>query len=213
MNQYKNSKNNVRRIAMTGMMIAISILMTYTPFGTVRLVAVEATIAHLPTIILAIVEGPVCGLIAGTAMGIVSMIYSITMPATALSPFIANPLVSILPRIFIGLFSYYAYVGLSKAMKGTKAGQIISVAVGSAVGSITNTVGVLGMLYVVYAKDLFQALIEFGMAQETDALAQTVMAFLVGIASVQGVVEMLVIAFLGTLVVLALKRAGYGRKF
>ena len=212
MNQYKNSKSGVRRVAMTGMMIAISILMTYTPLGTIRLVTVDATIAHLPTIILAILEGPVCGLISGLAMGIVSMIYCLTMPASALNPFIANPLVSVLPRIFIGLLAYYSYAGIGKLMKNSKAGGVVSVAVGSAIGSVVNTIGVLGMLYIVYAKDLFELLISYGMAQATENLANAVIVFLFGIASVQGVVEMLLVAALATVIVMALKRAGYGRK-
>jgi len=213
MNQYKDSKHTVRRISMTGMMIAITLLMSYTPLGKFPLPIAEATIAHLPTIIIAILEGPVCGMISGAAMGIISMIHCITLPVSPLDPFIAHPLVSVLPRILIGLTSYYVYAGVSRIMKNNKLSDLVSVIAGAAVGSITNTVGVLGMLYVTQAKTLFDAMVQMELAQTSDGVSTIVIALLVGIVTTNGIAELLVVSVIGTLLVLALKRAGYGRKF
>ena len=212
MNQYQNSKHMVRRVSMTGMMIAITLLMSYTPLGKFPLPMAEATLAHLPTIIIAILEGPVCGIITGAAMGIIGMIHCITMPVSPLDPFIAHPLVSILPRIFIGLAAYFVYAGMSRLTKKAKLSDLISTAVGAAAGSITNTVGVLGMLYVTQAKTLFDAMVQLGAAQAGDGVSTVVIALLVGIVTTNGIAELLVITIIGTLLVMALKRAGYGRK-
>ena len=212
MNQYKSSKDTVRRVTMTGMMIAVTLLMSYTPLGKLPLPIAEATLAHLPTIIIAILEGPVCGLISGAVMGVVSMIHCITLPVSPLDPFIAHPLVSVLPRILIGLAAYYVYAGVSRLLKDAKLSNVIAVAAGAAAGSITNTVGVLGMLYVTQAKSLFDAMVGQGWAAAGDNVSNVIIAMLVGIVTTNGIAELLVVTILSTLLVMALRRAGYGRK-
>jgi uncharacterized membrane protein len=88
-------------------------------------------------------EGPVVGAMVGLIFGIFSIIQNITAP-TPVSFVFMNPLVSVLPRILIGLTTYYTYKMLKTNVK------TINMIVAAAIGSLTNTIGVLGMIFLLY---------------------------------------------------------------
>lgn len=125
---------SVRKIVITGILAAIAILLGVTRIGFIPVpnVSGNATIMHVPAIIGGVLEGPIVGGLIGTIFGIFSFLQ-------ATSPLFKNPLVSILPRIFIGITSYYAYVSLRRN------NEIVALAVAGLVGTLTNTVLVLGM--------------------------------------------------------------------
>lgn len=126
-------KFSVRQIVMTGILGGIAIFLGATNLGMIPVPtpAQHATIMHLPVIIGAVLEGPVVGVLIGLIFGGYSFL-------NATTPFFADPLVAILPRLFIGLFAYGAYKLLGKKKKGIVAAAIV--------GTLTNTVGVLGMI-------------------------------------------------------------------
>ena len=129
-------KLTTRKIVISGILGAITILMGYIPFlGFIPAPtpAGNMTIMHIPVILGAILEGPVAGFLIGLIFGIISFLRS------AGNPLFADPLVAILPRLFIGLFAYFAYAAT------VKINRYFAVALGGAVGSATNTVLVLGM--------------------------------------------------------------------
>ena len=195
------SDGYARKITMAGMLICLTFIMIYTVLGTIPLGVVEATIGHLPTIVGAIAGGPVMGLITGLAMGIMAMVRAITQPSQLLSPFLANPVVAILPRILIGITAYYSYAGLRRLSQNHKQGEALSIAVGAAIGSLTNTVGVLGLLYLIYAQDIFAAMGQSGTVWQVVGIA------FLGIAGTNGLVEMAIITILTTAIVLAMQKA------
>lgn len=120
------SKLSVRQITIAGMLSAISIVMATTPLGYIPLGIANATTMHIPTIIGSILEGPYVGTFIGLIFGVSSFIRQNT-------PLFADPLVAILPRLLIGIVTYYTY-------KLTKSSGIAAAA-----GTLTNTVGVLGL--------------------------------------------------------------------
>ena len=67
-----------------------------------------------------------------------------------------NPIVSVLPRILIGITSYYTYM-LIKIKN-----EPIKIGIAAAVGTATNTIGVLSMIYLFYAKDYLQSIGKLG---------------------------------------------------
>lgn len=105
--------NKTKKLTLIGMLGAISILLGMTPLGFIPLGPVNYTIMHIPVIIGAVLGGPVVGAAVGFIFGVSSILKAITTP-TIVSPFFMNPLVSVLPRIAIGLISYYIYFGLKK---------------------------------------------------------------------------------------------------
>jgi uncharacterized membrane protein len=154
---------------------------------------VSATIVHIPTVITGIVAGPFAGAIVGFFMGLESLIHSATRPAGILAPLFVNPLISVLPRIFIGVASYYAYNGFKRVLGTNK--DNVAVFLGAAIGSLTNTIGVLGMIYIVYAQKVEQIL------QNT-----TAGAFVFTVATTNGVAELLVSGVIAVPIVMAIKK-------
>ena len=186
-------KTSTRKLTVTGMMIAITMILAYTPLGIIPLQPVSATITHIPTIIIALLEGPIVGAIIGAAFGIVSLIKALTQPAGILGPYFINPLVSILPRVLIGIIAGYSYKGFLNVIKN---GTLCAV-LASALGSLTNTLGAMGMIYVVCLSDM------------TQKLGTAAGPVIWGIITTYGIVEMLAAAVICTTVVLALKKAVY----
>ena len=57
-----------------------------------------------------------------------------------------NPIIALLPRILIGIVTYYVYAFIKNKFKN----KSISIGVASIVGTLTNTIGVLGLTYLLY---------------------------------------------------------------
>ncbi|MCL2416228.1 MAG: ECF transporter S component [Defluviitaleaceae bacterium] len=190
----KNNRNMTRYIAICAMMFAITTLMAFTPLGTIPLVVVNASVAFLPTIVSAIILGPVAGIIVGTFAGLMSFLRSILQPTTILTPYFQNPMVSVLPRATIGITVYFMY----RILKNTELPQKLKIGISAAVGSITNTALVLFMLYVFYASDM----IAIGVAPNG------AVTFLMSIAATNGIAELIVNTLLAVIVVTALQKAG-----
>jgi len=138
-------KLTVRQIVISGLMGAISILLGVTRLGFIGpfppLIMVSATIMHVPAIIGGVLEGPWVGAIIGLIFGVFSLLQAPTeQPPVNL--WFSNPLVSILPRLFIGVTSALVYQALRKS------NEIVALGVAGLVGTLTNTVLVIGMIIV-----------------------------------------------------------------
>lgn len=127
-------KLTTRKIVISGMLGAISIILGATGLGLIPVPtpAGHATIMHVPAIIGGVLEGPVVGFFIGLIFGIFSFI-------RATNPIFADPLIAVIPRLFIGVGAYYIYILLKKY--NISFALIIS----GAVGTIINTVLVLGL--------------------------------------------------------------------
>jgi len=125
---------SVRRIVIAAVLSAIAILLGVTRLGFIPVptAAGNATIMHVPAIVGGIMEGWLVGGIIGTIFGLFSFIQATT-------PLFKDPLVAILPRIFIGITAYFTYVGLKRV------NEYLALIVSAAVGTLTNTILVLGM--------------------------------------------------------------------
>lgn len=126
---------NVRQIVTAGVLSAIAIVLGVTQLGFIPVpnLSGSATIMHIPVIIGAILEGPIVGGLIGLIFGAYSMV-------TDTSGLFANPVVSVIPRILIGITSWYTYNALSKGNTN------VAAAVAGVVGTLTNSVLVVGAL-------------------------------------------------------------------
>lgn len=120
----------VRRIVITGMLAAIAILLGVTGLGFIPVPTPigAATILHIPAIIAGILEGPIAGLIVGGIFGVYSLLQA-TGPADV--PF-RDPIVSILPRLLVGVTPYFAYRalrGMTKQIGYALAGGLLILAI------------------------------------------------------------------------------------
>jgi uncharacterized membrane protein len=87
---------------------------------------------HVPAILGGALEGPVVGLIVGLIFGFFSWLDPVAPP-------LRDPLVSILPRLPIGVVAWAVFAGLRNLSLD------LAAAAAGVLGSFTNTVGVLGM--------------------------------------------------------------------
>lgn len=128
------SSLSVRRIVISGILAAIAILLGVTRLGFIPVpnISGNATIMHVPVIIGAVMEGPIVGLLVGGIFGIFSFLQ-------ASVPIFKDPLVSVLPRLFIGITAYYSYAAFKNQ------NEYVALTVAAVIGTLTNTVGVLGM--------------------------------------------------------------------
>lgn len=156
-NTLVKSRLNVRRIAVAGIMSALSIILNFTPLGFMLVpgLQVQITLMHIPVIIAAILEGPIVGGLVGLVFGIFSFYTALVTPLPIAFAFL-NPLVSVLPRILIGIVAFYVYKAFNNILRNRN--QAVSIGVAAAAGSLTNTIGVLGMIYILYAKPFVEAL-------------------------------------------------------
>ena len=124
---------NTRSLVLTSVFIALIIVMTVIPYtGYINYGAVEITTLHLVVIL-----GAVClGWKAGTLLGFV-------WGFTCVLRLFTNPLISVLPRIFVGMVAGLVFLWARRHMK-----DLIAVAVAGAAATLTNTVLVLSAMYV-----------------------------------------------------------------
>jgi uncharacterized membrane protein len=146
-----------RRNTIVGNLSAISIGLNYTPFAFMLVpgLQVQITLMHIPVIIGAILEGPMVGAFVGLMFGLFSL-YTATITPLPIAFAFINPLVSVLPRVLIGIGAYYVYSLFIRIFKQKK--RALSVGAGAAAGALINTVGVLGMIYLLYAQRFLDAL-------------------------------------------------------
>ncbi|MDO5302172.1 MAG: ECF transporter S component [Tissierellia bacterium] len=97
-----------RKLVIVAMLGAITVVLGLTPLGFIPIGPLNATTMHIPVILAAILEGPIVGALVGLIFGLSSLFNAITRP-TPISIVFYNPLISILPRILIGLIAYYIY--------------------------------------------------------------------------------------------------------
>ena len=188
---------NVRKMVIIAMLSGICIFLGLTGLGFIPLPLFKLTILHLPVIIGAIIEGPVVGGSIGFIFGLFSIYQNITAP-TPMSPFFYNPLVSIVPRVLIGVLSYYIYKIVRAKLKNVK----VSISIAAVFGSLINTIGVLGTIYLIYFKDYAEILISNGTIESSSVNAVT--AALLTVIGTNGIAEAILSALLVTPIVIAI---------
>lgn len=148
-------KKDTRWLASVALMMAVVILLANTPLGMIQLPVVKATTVHIPVILGAILLGPMAGVILGGTFGICSMISNTMAPTLlsfAFSPFMSMTgisgavkavWISVGCRILIGLFAGWFWILLSKC----RMNNTVALAVTGFLGSMVNTVAVMGSIY------------------------------------------------------------------
>lgn len=183
LNLTKGKILSVKKMTRISMLAAIAIFMSLTPFGYIRLTpSLKVTFMHIPVIIAAITDGMAGGIIVGLIFGLSSLINSLS---TIFAPIFINPLISVFPRIMIGVFSALIY---SK----TKNASITAV-----IGTATNTILVLSMIYI-FAANTF--------ANISKIAVSSLGKILLGIALTNGTLEVIAAVVIVTAIEKALNK-------
>lgn len=198
----KDKSLKTKEMVMTAMFTAIIIAMAFVPYlGYIPLGFMNATIIHIPVIIGAIVLGPKKGAFLGAVFGITSMINNTFNPnvtSFVFSPFysvgdmhgnFASIIVCMVPRILIGVVAYCVYKVIIKLSEGRKGSSIPALAMAGIAGSLTNTIFVMGGIYLFFGESYAAAK---GLAYEA------LFGIILGVVGTNGVPEAIVASILVT---------------
>lgn len=171
-----NSSKSAKQLAFLGVMFALIFV-----FLLVETYAFSAffgnftpAILTIPVAIsLALVGSKRPMLVGGTLLGCSSFLLAIIIG----NPIFLNPLISIFPRIFIGLVAYGVYVLLNKFFASSQnkfMSEVFPAAVAGVLGTVTNTVCTIFMMWVFNKSDIasvFTVLISINFVAEVIAAA------------------------------------------
>ena len=157
----KKTKKDTKWMVSVALMSAIIIVLANTPLGMIQLPVIKATTVHIPVIIGAVLLGPVAGAILGGVFGICSLVSNTMAPTLlsfAFSPFMTTTglagaakaiWISVGCRILIGLVAGWLWILLTKL----KVNQTVALILTGFLGSMTNTITVMGSIYLLFAKE------------------------------------------------------------
>ncbi len=158
------TKKDTRWLTSVALMAAIVILLANTPLGMIQLPIIKATTVHIPVIVGAVLLGPLAGAILGAVFGVCSLISNTMAPTLlsfAFSPFMSMTgilgavkavWISVGCRILIGIVAGWVWILLKKL----KVNHLIALPVTGFMGSMVNTVMVMGSIYVLLAREYAQ---------------------------------------------------------
>jgi len=144
----QNTSSTTRKLVITAVLIAISIVLSIPlnmgPFISLGFIAlgpvIAITIMHVPAIIGGILEGPWVGLVVGGAFGVFSLFLASQQPAGSPNAIFVDPIISVVPRLFIGPVAWLVYTGLRSA------NMQLRLIFSAVAGTLTNTLLVIGAI-------------------------------------------------------------------
>ncbi len=188
-------KKQTLRFNLLAMFIAIIILQTsipligYIPIGPLSITVISATV-----VIATILLGTKDGAIIGGVWGFITFIRAYVWPTSPLATIVfVNPVVSVVPRILIGVVAGMTYHALQKRVKNDS----LSISISAVLGSLTNTILVLGLIYLFYkakAPQLYQINIK------------ELLPYLLGVVGTNGVPEAIFSGIVAPLIAIPLKK-------
>lgn len=205
-------KTDVKRLSQMALLTALLLVLAFTPLGFIPLGFMNATTMHIPVIIGACLLGPKLGGVLGGVFGVTSVVRATIAPN--LTSFVFTPfysfspdysgswmslVVAILPRVLIGVIAGFVFRALMRATGGK---QNICLPIVGFIGSLVNTVGVMGLIYLLFGQ-------QYAAAGGNDP--SMLFGIIMGVVGVQGVPEAIIAAVL-TLAVGKVLLAAFGGK-
>ena len=157
----RTRKHDTRWLVSVALMAAIIIVLANTPLGMI----IKATTVHIPVIIGAILLGPSAGAMLGAVFGLCSLISNTMAPTLlsfAFSPFMSTTgipgalkaiWISVGCRVLIGVVAGWLWNFLQKM----HVNNWIALPVVGFVGSMVNTISVMGSIYLLFAQQYAEA--------------------------------------------------------
>lgn len=192
------STKRIRRLTLHGMILAIIFVWGLT-YGYIPALA-AVTLTHIPVFIGCLMLNDArSAMLFGTAFGITSLLRCFTTPdvfgMVVLGTGDGFGLINvgyifallILPRLLAGLFCCLSAKLVAGFAKGNRAVEVVSYAVGAAIGTLTNTALFLGGFYLLAGGALMNKAFEAGFIAEASMGA--LLDCLLGVAGTSGVLE------------------------
>lgn len=194
----KTKKLNTVTMVELAVLIAVVLLMAFTPIGYIKTFGLEITLIVVPVAVGAVTLGPVAGLILGTIFGITSFIQCFGMSPFGAMLLSINPvstfIVCVPTRMAMGWLTGMIFRGLKMADLDRK----VSTSIACLLGPFLNTFFFMSALCVCfYHTDYIQSMV-------TSVGATNVFAFIVAFVGLNGIVEALSCFVIGTAIAIAL---------
>ncbi len=178
-------------MAGTALLIAILIVMAFTPLGYLRIGLLAISFLTIPVAVGAIVLGPLSGLILGTAFGVTSFVQCFGMDPFGTALFSISPVLTFImcipTRMLCGYLAGLVFKGLHRLDKT----KTVSYFVSGLLTALFNTIFFMSILIPgFYHTDYIQSV-------ANDLGAKGVMGFLVAMVGLNGVLEMVACAVIG----------------
>lgn len=164
--------------------IAIIVAMAFIPqVGFIAYGGVAITTLHIPVIIGAIHGGRKFGAILGLAFGVFSLIVAYTMPRGPGDFIFQNPVIAIVPRLMFGVAAYYIFIGFRRLISHKTAAIALT------------------FIFATLAHSVFTLSFMVLFADQIETTFGQLYQFLLGIVSINGALETIGAALIGTPIV------------
>ena len=189
------SLNNQKtlRLVELALLVAIEILLSFTPLGYLRVGVIEITFMTIPVAVAAIMVGPIESMIVGAVFGITSFIQCFGMSPFGVAMMAVSPIgaltVCLLPRILMGLFAGLIFRALSKKNPRSFPAALVT----SFSAAALNTILFVSLFFLLFHNASFaigEATIDFS--------GMNIFDLLVFLAGINGLVEAGVCTVVGT---------------
>ena len=205
--------------AQLALLATLIVLLAFVPYiGYIRIpiLAIQATTIHIPVIIGSILLGPKAGGILGGVFGLTSLINNTFQPGITsfcFSPFIqvgedmgGSPLaliVCFVPRILCGVLPYYVYTAMQKYARSPEKSKKFSLMAAGVVGSMTNTILVMSMIYLFFGA---------AYAEARNIAFEAVIGVILSVVAINGTIEAIVAALIASAVSAAILKSRFIKK-
>lgn len=207
----RESLRSTRKLTQLALLAAIIVVLANTPLGMIQLPIIKATTIHIPVILGAVLLGPLAGAILGGVFGVCSVISNTTAPTLlsfAFSPFLSTTgLPGMLKALWIGI-GCRILIGVAAGLlwrlfTKLRMPTLAALPLVGFLGSMTNTVLVMGSIYVLFAQQY---------AQAKEVALTAVFGLIMGTVTASGIPEAIaaavLVAALGKALLKVLRRAG-----
>ena len=184
-----NTKQKLVKRVIIALFAAIIIIQNFIPFlGYIPLGPLNLTIIHITVIVIALSMVPLYGVIVGCILGVITWIRAFVWPTSPLATIVfVNPLIAILPRILIGIVAGGSFSWLKKRLAKQSSAMVLA----AILGSLTNTLLVLGQIYLFYR----------GKSQAMYALnVNELLPYLLGVIATNGLPEAILAGLVSPLI-------------
>ena len=179
------------KMAQMAILIAVVLIMAFTPLGYLKTVGLEISLITIPVAIGAMVIGPLAGAVLGAVFGLTSFYQCFGMSQFGVMLLSINPLYTFLvcvpTRILMGYLAGVLFKGFIKADKK----NVVCYFLGGLVTAMLNTIFFMGVLVLgFWGTDYIQGL----------AGGNGVMLFIILFVGINGVVEWIATTVVGGIV-------------
>ncbi len=196
------SSFTVKRMSTLALLIAVILVMSFTPLGYLQIGPLSMSLLTIPVAIGAITMGPVDGLILGIVFGLTSLFNAMSgASAMGTAMFSISPfgcfVVCVVARALMGLCAGLVYQGLSKVNSSK---DKINYCVSGLLAAFFNTLFFMGSLCIFfYSSDYVQSLV-------TALHVSNPIMFIIVLVGFQGVMEMVLCSIVSTAVCIPLSK-------